>query len=63
MISTEREFRELVDEVATLMAYEITRDLPLQEVEVQTPVCKAKTNVLAGKNLESCRFYAQVLVW
>ena len=46
-----KEFRELVDEVATLMAYEITRELPLQEVEVQTPVCKAKSNVLAGKKL------------
>ncbi|WP_186667912.1 uracil phosphoribosyltransferase [Sporosarcina sp. BP05] len=46
-----KEFRELVDEVATLMAYEITRELPLQEVEVQTPVCKAQSNVLAGKKL------------
>jgi len=46
-----KEFRELVDEVATLMAYEITRDLPLHEVEVQTPVCKSKSNVLAGKKL------------
>ncbi len=33
-----KEFRELVDEVATLMAYEITRELPLQEVEIETPV-------------------------
>lgn len=46
-----KEFRELVDEVATLMAYEITRELPLKEVEVQTPVCKAKSSVLAGKKL------------
>ena len=46
-----KEFRELVDEVATLMAYEITRELPLQEVEIQTPVCKANSNVLAGKKL------------
>jgi uracil phosphoribosyltransferase len=46
-----KEFRELVDEVATLMAYEITRELPLQEVEVQTPVCTAQSNVLAGKKL------------
>lgn len=46
-----KEFRELVDEVATLMAYEITRDLPLQEVEVETPVQTAKSNVLAGKKL------------
>lgn len=46
-----KEFRELVDEVATLMAYEITRELPLQEVDVQTPVCTSKSNVLAGKKL------------
>lgn len=44
-------FRELVDEVATLMAFEITRDLPLEEVEVQTPVDKAKTYRIAGKKL------------
>ncbi|MER2089180.1 uracil phosphoribosyltransferase [Sporosarcina sp. JAI121] len=46
-----KEFRELVDEVATLMAYEITRELPLMEVEVETPVRLAKSNVLAGKKL------------
>ncbi|MHA6258991.1 uracil phosphoribosyltransferase [Sporosarcina sp. CAU 1771] len=46
-----KEFRELVDEVATLMAYEITRELPLKETEIDTPVCKAKSNVLAGKKL------------
>lgn len=46
-----KEFRELVDEVATLMAYEITRELPLKEVEVQTPVCKSKSSILAGKKL------------
>ncbi|WP_438315005.1 uracil phosphoribosyltransferase [Sporosarcina sp. FA9] len=46
-----KEFRELVDEVATLMAYEITRELPLTEKEIETPVCKATSNVLAGKKL------------
>jgi uracil phosphoribosyltransferase len=46
-----KEFRELVDEVASLMAFEITRDLPLQEIEIETPVAIAKTNVLAGKKL------------
>lgn len=44
-----KEFRELVDEVATLMAFEITRDMPLKEIEVDTPVCKAKSKILAGK--------------
>ncbi len=46
-----KEFRELVDEVATLMAYEITRDLPLAETVVETPVGPSTSNVLAGKKL------------
>lgn len=46
-----KEFRELVDEVATLMAYEITRDLPLTEKEIETPVQKGVSHVLAGKKL------------
>ncbi|MDQ0339405.1 uracil phosphoribosyltransferase [Caldalkalibacillus uzonensis] len=46
-----KEFRELVDEVAALMAYEITRDMPLQEVEVETPVAKCKSYLLAGKKI------------
>ncbi|RIW36132.1 uracil phosphoribosyltransferase [Bacillus salacetis] len=46
-----KEFRELVDEVASLMAFEITRDLPLEEIEIDTPVSKAVTKTLAGKKL------------
>lgn len=46
-----KDFRELVEEVAMLMAYEVTRDLPLQEVEIETPICKAKCKVLAGKKV------------
>ncbi|KAB2953813.1 uracil phosphoribosyltransferase [Heliorestis acidaminivorans] len=46
-----KEFRELVEEVAMLMAYEVTRHLPLKEVEIETPVAIAKTNILAGKKL------------
>lgn len=46
-----KEFRELVDEVATLMAYEITRELPLTEKEIETPIGKGTSNVLAGKKL------------
>ncbi|MDG4658502.1 uracil phosphoribosyltransferase [Ectobacillus antri] len=46
-----KEFRELVDEVASLMAFEITRDLPLEEIEIETPVSTAKTKVIAGKKL------------
>ena len=46
-----KDFRDLVDEVSTLMAYEVTRDLPLMEVEIQTPVARAKTKVITGKKL------------
>ena len=46
-----KDFREIVGEVATLMCYEATRDLPLQDVEIQTPVAKAVTKQLAGKKL------------
>ena len=46
-----KNFRELVSEIAALMCYEATRDLPLEEVEVQTPVAKAKVKRIAGKKL------------
>lgn len=46
-----KEFRELVDEVAMLMAFEITRDLPLEETTIETPVTTATTKVLAGKKI------------
>lgn len=49
--TTTKEFRELVSEVSMLMAYEVTRDLPLEEVEIETPIAKAKSNVLAGKKM------------
>ena len=46
-----KEFRELLDEVAMLMAYEITRNLPLEEVQVETPVAPCTCKVLAGKKI------------
>ncbi len=46
-----KEFREVVSEVAGLMCYEATRDLPTEDVEVQTPVAKATFRQLAGKKL------------
>ena len=49
--TTVKEFRELVNEISGLMCYEATRNLPLQEVEVQTPVAMAKCKMLAGKKL------------
>ena len=44
-------FRRLLNELATLMAYEVTRDTPLQEVEVETPLEKTRTKVIDGKKL------------
>ena len=46
-----KEFRELVGEIAQLMCYEATRNLPTHEVEIETPIGKAKVNRLAGKKL------------
>lgn len=46
-----KEFRELVEEVAMLMAYEVTRDFPLEEVEVETPVSMARCKTVAGKKI------------
>lgn len=46
-----KDFRELVKEVAMLMAYEVTRDLPLEEVDVKTPVAVAKGHRLAGEKI------------
>ena len=46
-----KEFRELLEEISTLMVYEVTRDLPTEEVEIETPICKMKSKVLAGKKL------------
>ena len=46
-----RDFRSLAKEVAELMAFEATRDLPLKEVEIETPICKTKVNMLAGEDI------------
>ena len=46
-----KEFRELVSEIAMLMCYEATRDLPVADVEIETPVAKATVKRLAGKKL------------
>ena len=44
-------FREVVDEIAMLMAYEISRDLPVEEVEIETPMMKSVQKQLAGKKV------------
>ena len=46
-----KDFREVVSEIATLMCYEATRDLPLEDVEIKTPVATAKFKALTGKKL------------
>ena len=46
-----KEFRELLNEISMLMAYEVTRDLPLKTIEIETPICRAQTQVIAGKKL------------
>ncbi len=46
-----KEFRDLVSEIANLLCYEATRDLPTEEVEIETPVTVARTKVLAGRKL------------
>ena len=49
--TSSKEFRELISEVTRLMCYEALRDLPLKEVEVETPITKTKTKVLAERHL------------
>ena len=46
-----KDFRQLLEEIALLMGYEITRDLPLEDVEVETPLVKAIGKQIAGKKL------------
>ena len=46
-----KEFRELLEEISMLMVYEVTRDLPTIDVEIDTPICKTTQKMLAGKKL------------
>jgi len=46
-----KDFRQLLDEIAMLMTYEVTRDLPLQEIEIETPITKCKSKIIAGRKL------------
>ena len=46
-----KDFRELLEEISMLMTYEITRDFPLEEVDIETPVTKCKGRVLAGRKV------------
>ena len=49
--TSSKDFRALISEIATLMCYEATRDLPLEEIEIETPICKTKAKHISGKKL------------
>ncbi len=49
--TSSKDFRALVSEIATLMCYEATRDLPLEDVEIETPICKTNAKHISGKKL------------
>ena len=46
-----KDFRQIVKEIAMLMTFESSRDLPLKEVEIETPICKTTVNVLEGEDV------------
>ena len=46
-----KDFRQLLEEISMLMGYEVTRELPLKEIEIETPMAKCKSKVIAGKKL------------
>ena len=46
-----KDFRELLDEIAMLMGYEVTRDLPLEDVTIETPITKMTAKMISGKKL------------
>lgn len=46
-----KDFRQLLEEISMLMAYEVTRNLPLEEIEIETPICKCKSKVISGKKI------------
>ncbi len=49
--TTTRDFRTLAEEITLLMAYEATRDLPLQKVEIETPICKTTGYEVSGRSV------------
>ena len=49
--TTSKEFRDLAREVAMLMAFEVTRDMPTEDVEIETPICPTTVKMLAGKDV------------
>ena len=48
---TTKDFRQLLEEIAMLMTYEVTRDIPLTEIEIETPVARCKSKIISGKKV------------
>ena len=46
-----KDFRQLLDEISLLMGYEVTHDIPLEDVEIETPLCKMKARRVSGRKL------------
>ena len=46
-----KDFRQLLSEISMLMAYEVTRELPMKEIEIETPITKCKSKIISGKKL------------
>ena len=46
-----KDFRELVEEVAMLMCYEVTRNMALEDIEIETPICKMNSKILSGRKV------------
>ena len=46
-----KDFRDLAEEISLLMAYEVTRDLPLHEIDIETPICKTKGYEISGRSI------------
>lgn len=49
--TTTKDFRELANEISLLMAYEVTRELPLEDIEIETPICKTVAKQVAGRSI------------
>lgn len=57
------EFRQLIEEITVLMGYEALRDLPLEDIEIKTPIETCHSPMIAEKNWPSFRFFVPDLAW
>lgn len=58
-----KDFRELLNEIAMLMGYEVFRDLPLEEITIETPITKMKAKMVSGRKLAIVPILARDWVW